>query len=220
MQKEITDINQGITRDFSKSLERSISDSHPSAEQPFTITLNTRVQADYTAIYQTLYPYAFFHARRYVSPEDASDIIAIVFLKLWSLPNPEFANLTHVKGFLKVCIKNACLTHIRSEQNRMKKAEAWGELFEMEQFAKGSGAEDVEYGIHAEKLQRVYEEIENLPLRCRRIFKMAYIERIKNKEIALLLGIAENTVKSQKKQGLKKLRMALVTVFIFIFYFF
>jgi RNA polymerase sigma-70 factor (family 1) len=176
--------------------------------------LNTSDPAIFTSVYQALYPYTFFYACRFVSYENAEDIVASVFLKLWKLTDTSFANIHHIKAFLRVCIKNACLTHMRAEKNHMKKAQAWGEERESEQdTAFRDLSEKAE--IHAEKMKRVLEIMEKLPLKCQTVFKMAYLEGLKNKQIAHTLCISENTVKTHKQYALKRLRMDLLSIIIF-----
>jgi len=61
----------------------------------------------------------------------------------------------------------------------------------------------------AELLQRIYEEIEKLPKKCRQVFKLAYLDGLSNEEIAELLHINYQSVKNQKVRALKILRLAL-----------
>ena len=137
------------------------------------------------------------------------------FLKLWKLTDISFANIHHIKAYLRVCIKNACLSHIRAEKNRMKKALAWGEKRESEQDDDFERDLSGKAEIHAEKMERVLNIVEKLPLKCRTVFKMAYLEGLKNKHIALTLRISENTVKTHKQYALKRLRMDLLSIIIF-----
>ena len=55
----------------------------------------------------------------------------------------------------------------------------------------------------------IYSVIEGLPPAMRRISKLAYLEGLKNNEIAEQLDISVETVKVQKKRALKQLRLKL-----------
>ena len=55
------------------------------------------------------------------------------------------------------------------------------------------------------ELQRVHELIEGLPPRCREVFKLRKIEGLSQKEIALKMGITENTVENEASRGLKRI---------------
>ena len=48
--------------------------------------------------------------------------------------------------------------------------------------------------------------MDRLPERCRKIFIMSCVDGLKYKEIAVRMGITENTIKTQIKLGYKKLR--------------
>ncbi len=60
--------------------------------------------------------------------------------------------------------------------------------------------------IEQETLNLLYEAIENLPEKYRRIFELHFEQGLKNAEIAAQLGLYESTVKKQKAQMLKLLR--------------
>ena len=60
--------------------------------------------------------------------------------------------------------------------------------------------------IEQETLNLLYEAIENLPEKYRRIFELHFEQGLKNAEIAAQLGLFESTVKKQKARMLKLLR--------------
>ena len=64
--------------------------------------------------------------------------------------------------------------------------------------------------LRAKVLQVIYQEIEELPDQCRRIFKMVYIEDRTHEEVADALNIHVQTVRSQKFRALKLLRTRLL----------
>jgi len=160
----------------------------------------------FTDVYNKLYPYAFFFAKRLVTSEDAADIVASVFGKLW-FHKKKFENLPHCKAFLRVAVRNACVSHYRKQASRIRKEEMGHiELYSCETDYIFTSEE-----IGAEKLSRIYSEIERLPHRCKEIFKLAYLQNIKNSDIARILGITIRTVQNQKHTALKMLRMTLLS---------
>lgn len=60
--------------------------------------------------------------------------------------------------------------------------------------------------IVREDMQVIYDQIEQLPEKCKVIFKMSYFEDRKNAEIAELLDISIRTVEHQLYLGLRTLR--------------
>jgi RNA polymerase sigma-70 factor (ECF subfamily) len=160
----------------------------------------------FISVYNELRPYAFFLAKSLVPTEDASDIVAAVFSKLWPKKNT-LENIEHLKGYIGASIRNACLDHLRTESKRRKEEKIYLELSPVFCESDYSKAE-----ISAEKLQRIYQAMEGLPMRCREIFKMAFLQNLKNSEIARRLGITSRTVINQKSNALKTLRMALLSL--------
>ncbi len=57
-----------------------------------------------------------------------------------------------------------------------------------------------------ELLEALEESIEQLPEQCRAIFKLSRFESLKYREIAQKLSVSENTVDTQIRRALKKLR--------------
>jgi RNA polymerase sigma-70 factor (family 1) len=207
-----TNIYAGSVRDKNessyKNIGKKVSTSVEPSEEIQIVLLNAGNKSAFTNIYNHLYPYAFFFARKFVAAEDAADIVATVFIKFWLIPHKQFANLFHIRAFLRVCIRNACLTHIRTENTRIRKSEDWLDKLttEIEETDETSREE-----IHAHKMQRIYDEIEKLPARCKQVFKMCYLDNYKNNQVADKLGISTNTVKNHKIYALKLIRIALLS---------
>ena len=61
--------------------------------------------------------------------------------------------------------------------------------------------------IRAELMQEIYSEIEKLPEKRRMVFKLAYLEGLKNDEIATQMNISIHTVKEHKGKALQFLRL-------------
>jgi RNA polymerase sigma-70 factor (family 1) len=166
----------------------------------------------FTAIYNKLYPYAFFFAKKVVVTEDAADIVASVFSKLWSNKNT-FENLHHIKAYIRTSVRNACISYLRNESSRLRKEERGYE----ELYGEKTDNSFLKEEIGAEKLQLIYTEIERLPPRSKEIFKLAYLDNLQNSEIAQKLGITTRTVQNQKSTALKMLRMTILTIsFLFL----
>ncbi|HEY8967608.1 MAG TPA: RNA polymerase sigma-70 factor, partial [Puia sp.] len=150
-------------------------------------------------------PSIYYFAKKFVgSREVAEDITADAFIKLYRL-RANFNSLTNIKAFLHITVRNACLNYLRD----MK----WREQKKRELLYMLTSADEVdrfpEEEYRAELLQRLYEEIEKLPKKCKQVFKLAYLEGLKNEEIARLLKINTQSVKNQKARALKVLRLAL-----------
>ncbi len=69
-----------------------------------------------------------------------------------------------------------------------------------------------------ELLESLETNIEQLPEKCKEIFKLSRFENLKYREIANKLSISENTVDTQIRRALKKLKEALKDYLIILFF--
>jgi RNA polymerase sigma-70 factor (ECF subfamily) len=158
----------------------------------------------FNSIYKQFYPYAFFIARQFACPEDAGDIIASVFSKLWLHMN-RLEKVENIKAYIRTCVRNACMDHRLKESTRSREDEIYAVHYLY------SEESELYREARAEKLHRINLQIEKLPLRCQEVFKLAYVEGLNNSEIASQLGITNRTVRNQKTHALKMLRLALLS---------
>ena len=73
---------------------------------------------------------------------------------------------------------------------------------------------DLEF-LEQEK-EKLYKEIEALPLKSREVFKAIVLENQKYKEVAFELGISVNTVKTHYSRALKQLRNSLDVIVVLL----
>ena len=90
----------------------------------------------------------------------------------------------------------------------------------MREFARVGGEPD-EYIIESDEvrailLRRITQEIENLPPQAQRIFRLAVIDGMDSKAIALKLGLADSTVRNQKKRAIDMIRLSIGVTIRFI----
>jgi RNA polymerase sigma-70 factor (ECF subfamily) len=71
--------------------------------------------------------------------------------------------------------------------------------------------------IETEVLTEINKIINKLPEACQAIFKLSYIEGFSNQEIADQLQLSINTIKTQKRRGLKYVQSKLNPEFFIIF---
>jgi RNA polymerase sigma-70 factor (ECF subfamily) len=130
---------------------------------------------------------------------DPEDIVQEVFIYLWK--NSKFEQVHSSLGaYLSTSVRNACLQYLEKTQ----KLETL----------------DLDYAAHAilpeehdpEELELKYKEMEmaiaELPEQCRVLFQMVHLEKKKYQEVADLMGISVNTVKTQLRIAMNKLRNA------------
>lgn len=126
----------------------------------------------------------------------AEDIVQEAFIKFWQR-NAEIKDLPAIKTFLYVMVRNACLNHLKHQKVVQKFAQTQTEVAEEAAVLK------------AEVWGEVHRAIASLPEGCRNVFKLSYLEGLKNQEIADELKISINTVKTQKARALELLKLRL-----------
>lgn len=135
--------------------------------------------------------------------QQAEDTVAECFFKLWEL-RTEFQTEQNIKAFLYISCRNACLNHLRNLKRRNAAQELYFSQLE-------AGEETILYQIiEMEVLHMLSCEIEELPTKCREVFKMIYIENKKTIEIANLLGISVKTVRGHKARAIDLLKSQLL----------
>lgn len=155
----------------------------------------------YNAHYNRLYA---FIKKLVDDKEEAQDIAAETFVKLWKL-HANFNTAENVKAFLYITARNACMDFLRYRQRQINNKQEFGYVQLQQEGTLSTSNDEIKTLV----LQQVHNEIENLPTQCKRIFKMAWLEGKKNAEIATAMDLTEQTIRNQKARAVKILRLAL-----------
>lgn len=159
----------------------------------------------FTAIYNSYYLTLYNFVKKFIpEKEDAEDITADIFVKLWRM-HTRFDSIKNIEAFLYITGRNACLDFLRHLQ---RQGERQKELLHvlMQQPPEGVLQED----LKAEVLKSILKEIEKLPRSCRNVFKMSYLDGLSNSQIAESLRINNQSVRNHKQRAIKLLRIALL----------
>ena len=146
----------------------------------------------------------FFATRITGDAEEARDIVNHVFLTLWNLRG-NFETLVNIRAFLYITTRNSCYNFLRQRQRQEAGKKAYENRLE--------GVAD-EHNmelrmIETEVMQQIYAKIEELPNRCKEIFKLTYFEGLHAGEIAKKLNISTSTVTTQRHIAIKYLKAVL-----------
>ena len=145
---------------------------------------------------------SFFAKSIIDNKEEAEDIVAESFIKLWR-QRETFVEQSNIKAYLYVITRNACLNHLKHIK---RKNSSHKELMYLE----NEGHEEVmNRVIHAELMKIVQDEIEKLPELAKKIFKLTFVEGLKPDEIALQLSMPTQNVRNNKSRALEILRLSL-----------
>ena len=132
-------------------------------------------------------------------PEAAEDTVQECFVDFWV--NKRFENLSSgLDKYIFASVKHAALNCIRSNRRRE----------ERHAVVAGNWREEGEnVGLNEEEIEYLYMTINRLPEERRKIFMMVCLEGRKYQEVADLLGISVNTVRTQMGRAFQFLRVAL-----------
>ncbi|CAN5791224.1 RNA polymerase sigma-70 factor [soil metagenome] len=135
--------------------------------------------------------------------ELAEDIVSDVFLKIWQ-NRATIAKIENFKLYLYISTKNTSLNYL-SRHFRKKIVS----IDEMSLNIPAVIYNPEQLMITSEAVRKIEYEIQNLPLRCRLIFKLAKEDGLKYNDIAKLLNISVKTIDSQMAIALKKISSAI-----------
>jgi len=131
--------------------------------------------------------------------QTADEIVNDAFLKIWNA-RTRFNSLPEIRAYLYTVSRNDCLNFLKSPRGRrLDNIDDIGYLL--------SSDESIETRMmHSELLNLVYEEVNKLPQKQRRVFQLAFFEGLSTDEIAEQLGISYNAVFINKSVALKTIR--------------
>jgi RNA polymerase sigma factor (sigma-70 family) len=152
------------------------------------------------AFFEQLYGPMFRVCLRYVSQqEEAEDCAMTGFVKAFHhLPQFRWEGEGSVQAWLRRIMVNECLMHLRKKKNLVLHTE--------EAASEVALPADVLLKIEAEELNRL---VMQLPAGYRTVFNLYAVDGYSHQEIATMLGINENTSKSQFSKAKLRLKMVL-----------
>lgn len=159
----------------------------------------------YYDLYYT--PLCLFGVRMLKDEVVAEDIVQDVFVNLWRARGRVESDL-HLKMYLYQSMRHRCLNYIR-----VKKLEAdYREEYALLESDEGFGDAVVEEEVH----RVVMEEIDSLPQEQRRVI-LLHLEGKNNIEIAEVMKVSVNTVKTHKARARQQLKAKLQDLFVMTF---
>lgn len=132
------------------------------------------------------------------SHTDPSDVIQDVFVKLWESSTPKFDNLSSVKGYLYITIKNRFKNHL----DHQKSVDKYSNNLKCDR------DNFISQIAETETLSILNQAIDILPAECAKVFRL-YIEGWDISEIAEKLNKSESTVYAQKQKSITILKQKL-----------
>ncbi len=136
------------------------------------------------------------------SKQLADEVVSDVFIKIWQ-KRATLHTIQNLKLYLFTSTRNTALNYLKKEGLQKPLPEDyWVELrsiyFNPEHLL-----------ITEEMIEKIHAAIQQLPARCRLIFKLIKEEELKYREVAGLLDISVKTVENQMTLALKKIGNAI-----------
>lgn len=157
-------------------------------------------QLAYKSLFKNLQPWLYQFAYSFIkSHELAEEIVSDVFIRIWE-KRKQLEQIDNLKLYLYVSTKNFSLNYL---QKLLK-----NKTFELDQLSvelKSLYADPEQVLITREMANRVRLAVNQLPPRCKMIFKLVKEDGLKYKEVAELLDISIKTVEAQVTLAVKKL---------------
>jgi RNA polymerase sigma-70 factor (family 1) len=158
-------------------------------------------QQAYKLLFTALYPYLYPFARALVkTKEPAEEIVSDVFIKVWE-KRKELDKIDNLKLYLYVATRHIALNYLEKEKRKptnpidyFQHAELISVHLDPEQLL-----------ITADMMALLRKAVDQLPPKCKVIFKLVKEDGLKYKEVAEILGISVKTVENQLAIALHKL---------------
>jgi RNA polymerase sigma-70 factor (ECF subfamily) len=135
----------------------------------------------------------------------SEDVVQEVFVHLWQLRN-KLEIRTNIKNYLYSAVRNKAIEKLRKQK--------LDEKYRLDVKLSQSTFENSDQGDYEKYLliSKVYKSIDNLPDKCRMIFKMAKLDGMTYNEISEELKLSVKTIESQMRRAFILLREMLKDV--------
>ena len=163
----------------------------------------------YKALFRKYYPNLIFYATRLVGEEEAEDVVQDVFVELWKRKDSmEIGD--QIQAFLYRAVYTRSLNvlkHRNIESGYMAIVEEINQ--KRVEFYQPDNNEVIRRIEDRELKKEIYDAINELPDKCKEVFKLSYLHDMKNREIADTMGVSLRTVEAHMYKALKYLRSRL-----------
>lgn len=164
---------------------------------------NGKSKIVFDEVYATYWKKLFAIAYKMLNDkQEAEDVVHDVFVSLWV--NWGKVEIKSLENYLHAAVKNLVFTKLKKKAHEL----AYKKSLNDQELT----PPPIVASIHNKQvLEKVQNEIENLPEKCRQIFKCSRNEGMPVKQIAKQLNISPKTVENQLNKALKQLRLAVRT---------
>lgn len=168
--------------------------------------MNENFDLTYKALFRRYYPSLIFYATRLVGEEEAEDVVQDVFVELWKRKDSiEIGE--QIQAFLYRAVYTRALNVLKHRNVEDGYCAAMEEINQRRaEFYQPDNNEVIRKIEDRELRKEIRDAINELPDKCKEVFKLSYLHDMKNKEIADTMGVSLRTVEAHMYKALKLLR--------------
>lgn len=181
--------------------------------------MNDNFDETYKALFHKYYLSLIFYATRLIGNDEAEDIVQDVFVELWRRKDSIEVG-DQIQAFLYRAVYTRSLNLLKHRSIKEGYCAAMVEIDQQRaEFYQPDNNEVIRRIEDRELKKEIYNAINELPDKCKEVFKLSYLHDMKNKEIADVLGVSLRTVEAHMYKALKFLRSRLGHLWFILFLF-
>lgn len=163
----------------------------------------------YNELFRKYYPGLLFYATRFLSEEEAEDVVQETFFDLWKKKDSIDIG-EQIQSFLYRSVYMKSINVLKHKKVENNYSSAMEELYKQKLEHYQPDDNVIIKNMEAQELRKeIFAVLNELPEKCREVFKLSYIHGMKNKDIADVLDISLRTVEAHMYKALKFLRSRL-----------
>ncbi len=133
------------------------------------------------------------------SAEPAEEIASDVFIRIWE-KRKTLDHIQNLRLYMYVAAKNLSINYLRREQRYQNL-----HLNDLKVEIESLDLDPHQLMMSAEVLRRIQEAVQQLPPKCKMVYKLVKEDGLRHKEVAELLHIAPKTVENQLAVAVRKI---------------
>lgn len=160
----------------------------------------------YKSLFHKYYSNLLFYATRIVGEEEAEDLVQEVFVDLWRRKDSMVLG-EEVRAFLYRAVYTRSLNVLKHSKVRDSYEAVLMEINQARAEYYGADSNEVIKRLEDKELRmEIAAAINELPAKCKTVFKLKYLHNMKSKDIAESLNISSRTVEAHMYNALRFLR--------------
>jgi RNA polymerase sigma-70 factor (ECF subfamily) len=164
-------------------------------------------------VFKKYYPMLYYEARGYTrSNYLAEEVVCDVLTRIWQNREKLFIN-TSLRDYLIKSVHNSCIDYYRQQKTQEKLKSGLEETYRSNYLLEDLGENPLDYILTLELEEHIQKAIDALPAQYKKAFQLSRFNDLTYEEIAVEMGISVNSVKTNIKNALSKLRDQLIDYF-------